>query len=417
MMFMADAAMFAGGRRLIPVALVTLLIAWASVGVAQDGGKTDAVRRIGVLTDMSGVYADFSGAGSLVAAELAVEDYGKLNPSVNVELRSADHQNKADIASGIARRWFADGVGAIVDLVHSASALAVTDIARSQDRVAIVSGSSSSDLFGSACTPNTVHWTYDSWAIAASIASAVVKSGGDTWFFLTSDTTAGHALERDIANAVKAAGGTVMGSVRSPINTPDFSSFLLTASSSQAKVLVLVAGGSDFTNALKQAHEFGFAGSGRRIVAPVVFETDVRALGLPIAQGLGSVTSFYWDMNGSTRAFSARFAARHKGARPTMVQAGVYAGLLHYLKAVSDDGSLAGRAAVARMKELPTDDPLFGKGSIRIDGRKLQPMYFYQIKSPDQSKGQWDYLRILDTIPADKATRPLSEGGCGFIRG
>ncbi|TWT08642.1 ABC transporter substrate-binding protein [Reyranella sp. CPCC 100927] len=404
-------------RRLTPFVLAALLMLPTAVGMAQDRGKTDAARRIGVLTDMSGVYADFSGAGSLVAAELAVEDYAKLNPSMKVELRSADHQNKADVASGIARRWFADGVGAIVDLVHSASALAVTELARSQDKVAIVSGSSSSDLFGAACTPNTVHWTYDSWAIAASIANAVVKSGGDTWFFLTSDTSAGHALERDISNAVKAAGGKVVGAVRSAINTPDFASHLLTASSSQAKVLVLVAGGSDFTNALKQAHEFGFAGAGRRIVAPVVFETDVRALGLPVAQGLGSVTSFYWDMNESTRQFATRFAARHKGAKPTMVQAGVYAGLLHYLKAVADDGSAGGRTVVTRMKELPTDDPLFGKGSIRIDGRKLQPMFYYQVKAPEQSKGPWDYLRILDTVPADKAIRPLSEGGCSFIRG
>ncbi|HKU96100.1 MAG TPA: ABC transporter substrate-binding protein [Vineibacter sp.] len=397
--------------------LAAALMVPVAAGVAQDRSKSDIVRRVGVLTDMSGIYADFSGAGSVAAAELAVEDYVKINPAVKVELRSADHQNKADIASGIARRWFADGVGAIVDLVHSASALAVTEIARSQDKVAIVSGASSSDLFGSACTPNTVHWTYDSWAIAASIASAVVKSGGDTWFFLTSDTNAGHALERDISNAVKAAGGKVVGAVRAAINTPDFSSFLLTASSSQAKVLVLVAGGSDFTNALKQAHEFGFTGAGRRIVAPVVFETDVRALGLTIAQGLGSVTSFYWDMNDSTRQFSARFAARHKGAKPTMVQAGVYAGLLHYLKAVADDDAVDGKAAVARMKALPTDDPLFGKGSIRMDGRKLQPMFFYQTKTPEQSKAPWDYFRILDTIPADQAIRPLSEGGCGFIRG
>lgn len=284
----------------------------------------------------------------------------------------------------------------ITELVHSASALAVADVAREVNRVAIVSGSSNADLFGPACTPNSVMWTYDSWAMAAALGGGVVRDGGRRWFFVTSDS----------------AGGEVVGRVRVPINTSDMTSFLVQAGSSGADVIALALGGADLINAVKQAQEFQISGKDRRIVSPVTFDTDVHSLGLPAAQHLRGATAFYWDSNDETRAFAKRFAATHRQAIPTMVQAGVYAGLRHYLKAVATASPTDGRAVVAEMKRLPTDDPLFGKGSIRVDGRKLHPMYLFEVKTPAESKGPWDYLKIGATIPVEEAIRPLADGAC-----
>lgn len=388
------------------------LVGSANSASAQSNMGSGRSVRVGVLTDMSGVYSDFSGDGSVVAAELAISDYEKLDPTLKVDLVFADHQNKTDVATVTARRWFEDGVDAVVDLVHSASALAVTGTARDLDKVAIISGSSSSDLFGKNCSPNTVHWTYDSWAVAESLATATIKSGGRFWFFLASDTSAGHTLVRDIGRAVNSAGGQVLGAVFPPINSADFASYLMSARGWNPDVFALVLGGGDFAGALKQAHEFGLVRPGVKIVAPVIFETDVHSLGTDLSQGLRSVTSFYWNLNEGTRQFASRFARKHRGRMPTMVQAGVYAGVLHYLKAVSLLGSASGKAVVAQMKAVPTDDPLFGRGVIRADGRKMQPMFVFEVKNSSRASGPWDYFDIIDTIPAERAIRAEGEGGC-----
>jgi branched-chain amino acid transport system substrate-binding protein len=397
-------------RRWLLAAMMAVALMPAGPSRAQE--KTI---KIGILSDMSGIYADFSGTGAVVAAELAIEDYTATNRSVKVELLRADHQNKADIAATTARRWFdVEGVNAIAELVHSASALAVAEIARNSDRVVLISGSSSSDITGKSCSPNTVHWTYDSWSQSAALAGSVVKGGGDTWFLLVSDSAAGAALERDVGAAVQRQGGRIVGAVRVPLNASDMASFLQQAVASKAKVIAFALGGGDFSNALKQAQEFGVTETGQQIVAPVLFETDVRGLSLATAQKLRASTSFYWDLNDGTRSFAERFAKRHRGAMPTMVQAGVYASVLHYLKAAEQGDFSSGRQVVARMKAMPTDDPLFGRGSIRIDGRKIQPMYLFEVKKPSESKGPWDLLHILETIPADRSIRPLAEGGCSL---
>jgi len=371
--------------------------------------------KIGVLTDMSSLYSDLAGAGSVVAAKLAVEDFEAAGKGLKVEVISADHQNKADIGSAVARQWYdQDGVDMIVDVPNSGVALAVSQITRDKNKVFLDSGAGSSDLTGKSCSPNTIHWTYDTWALANGTGSAVVASGGNSWFFLTADYKFGHDLERDTSAVVTARGGKVLGGVAFPLNTPDFSSFLLQAQSSGAKVIGLAMAGGDFSNTVKQAAEFGIVEGGQRLAGMLVFITDIHALGLQAAQGLQFTESFYWDTNDQTRAFTKRFAEANRGIHPTMVHAGVYSAVLHYLKAVAalQDKS-DGARVVAKMKELPTDDPLFGKGSIRADGRKIHPLYLYEVKKPSDSKGPWDYYK---TIPADQAFRPLAQGGCPLVK-
>src|SRR5262245_7068739 len=379
---------------------------------------SDGVIKIGVMNDQSGTYADLAGPGSVVAARMAVEDFGAAKKGMKVEILVADHQNKPEVGSGIARQWFdVDKVDAIVDVPTSSVVLAVNQVAREKNKVLIVSTGATSDLYGKACTPNSIHWTYDTWSLANGTGTAVVKTGGNTWFFLTADYAFGHALERDTEAVVLKNGGKVNGKVRHPFPSADMSSFLLQAQASKAKIIGLANAGADTINALKQGAEFGIVKGGQQFAGLLVFLTDVHSLGLDVAQGLLLTESFYWDLNDQTRAYSRRFAKLHKGAMPTMGQAGVYSAVLHYLKAVEALKSDApGDKVVAKMKELPTDDPIFGKGRVRQDGRKIHNMYLFEVKKPSESKGAWDYYKLRATIPADEAFRPEKDGGCPLVK-
>jgi branched-chain amino acid transport system substrate-binding protein len=389
----------------------------ALVTTGAQAQVSDGVVKIGVLTDMSSLYSDLSGAGSVLAARMAIEDSGVQKRGMKVELVSADHQNKPDVGSGIARQWYdVDKVDVIFDTPNSGVALAVNQITRDKGKAFIVSGAASADLTGKACSPNTVHWTYDTWMLANGTGNAVVKTGGDSWFFLTADYAFGHALERDTEAVVLKTGGKVLGKVRVPLNTQDFSSFLLQAQSSKAKIIGLANAGGDTTNSIKQAAEFGIVKGGQNLAGLLVFLTDVHALGLNTAQGLIFTETFYWDRDEPSRAFAKRFAPANKGIHPTMIHAGVYAGVLHYLKAVEALKGDDGTKVIAKMKELPTDDPLFGKGTIRADGRKIHPAYLVEVKKPAESKAPWDYYKIRATIPADQAFRPLADGGCPLVK-
>jgi branched-chain amino acid transport system substrate-binding protein len=395
--------------------LMAAAIALAS-GAAQ-AQISDGVVKIGVMNDQSGTYADLAGPGSVVAARMAVEDFGAAKKGMKVEILVADHQNKPDVGSNIARQWYdVDKVDVIVDVPTSSVVLAVNEVTKQKNKALIVSTGATSDLTGKACTPNSIHWTYDTWSLANGTANAVVKTGGDTWFFLTADYAFGHALERDTEAVVLKNGGKVLGKVRHPFPSADFSSFLLQAQSSKAKVIGLANAGADTTNAIKQGAEFGIVKGGQQFAGLLVFLTDVHALGLDKAQGLLMTEAFYWDLNDQTRAWSKRFGQLHKGAMPTMVQAGVYSAVMHYLKAVEALKSDDGPKVVAKMKELPTDDPLFGKGRVRQDGRKIHPMYLFEVKKPSESKGAWDYYKVRATIPADQAFRPEKDGGCPLVK-
>ena len=395
----------------------TILATLAASLLAGSALAQDISVKIGVLNDRSGIYADLAGEGSVLAARMAVEDFDAAGKNIAVEIISADHQNKPDVGSTIARQWYdQEGVDVIADVPTSSVALAVNDITREKNKVFINSGAAASDLTGAACSPNTVHWTYDTWALANGTGSAMVETGGKKWFFLTADYAFGHALERDTAAVVEAAGGEVMGSVRHPFPGTDFSSFLLQAQSSGADVIGLANAGGDTINSIKQAAEFGITQGGQALAGLLVFLTDVHALGLETAQGLVLTESFYWDLNDQSREWSARFAEQNGGNQPTMVQAGVYAGILHYLKAVEAVGGKDPEAVLAKMKEMETDDPLFGKGKVRADGRKVHDMYLFRVKTPDQSQGAWDYYELVQTIPAERAFRPLEEGGCPLVQ-
>ncbi|MHB2266585.1 ABC transporter substrate-binding protein [Aliihoeflea sp. PC F10.4] len=371
--------------------------------------------KIGVLNDRSGLYADIGGEGSVVAARMAVEDFDAESKDINVEIVSADHQNRPDVGSTIARQWYdQENVDVIVDVPTSSVALAVHDITREADKVFLNSGAATSDLTGSACSPNTIHWTYDTWQLANGTGRAVVENGGDSWFFLTADYAFGHALERDTTAVIEASGGTVVGSVRTPFPGTDFSSFLLQGQSSGAKVIGLANAGGDTVNSIKQASEFGITQAGQSLAGLLVFINDIHALGLDVAQGLLLTESFYWDLNDGTREWSARFEEQ-TGNKPSMIQAGVYSAVLHYLKAVENLGDKESQAVVAKMKELPTDDVLFGQGEVRADGRKIHDSYLFRVKTPDESQGPWDYYETVSTTPAAQAFRPLEEGGCPLV--
>jgi len=388
------------------------------LGATAVGAQTKTVK-IGVLNDQTSVYADTGGPGSTLAAQMAVEDSGLLQKGWKIEVIAADHQNKPDVGSSIARQWYdVDKVDMIIDLPNSGVALAVNQIAKEKNKVVIVSGSGTTELTGKACTPNTVHWTYDTYMLAKGTGTAMAKSGGNTWFFVTIDNALGAALEKDTTTAIVAAGGKSLGGVRHPLNNADFSSYLLQAQASGAKVVGLANAGNDATNAIKQAHEFGLTARGQKLAALLIVVSDVHGLGLEIAQGLTLTESFYWDTNAQTRAFSDRFAKQAKnGARPTMEHAGVYAGVLHYLKAAEALGDTSdGAKLVVKMKELPTEDPLFGRGAIRADGRKIHPAYLFEVKTPAESKAPWDYYKLVATIPADEAFRPLAESECPLLK-
>jgi branched-chain amino acid transport system substrate-binding protein len=402
-------------RRISAFVLGTALALAAGGAMAQDKNV-----KIGVLTDNSGLYSDLGGAGSTVAAQMAIEDSGMAAKGWKIDLISADHQNKPDIATTIARQWAdVEKVDIFMDVLNSGVALAVNNLVKEKNAIMINTGAATSDLTNAQCTPNTVHWVYDTYMLANSTGQALVKAGGDTWYFLTADYAFGHALERDTTAVVVKSGGKVIGTVKHPLNSSDFSSFLLQAQASKAKIIGMANAGGDTTNTIKQASEFGIVAGGQKLAGLLLFITDVHSLGLKVAQGLSFTETFYWDQNDDTRAFSKRFSERMKNkAMPSMVQAGVYSGLLHYFKSLEAMGGNPhdGAKVVAKMKELPTDDTLFGKGSIRADGRKIHPAYLFEVKKPSESKGPWDYYKLIGTTPADQAFRPLSESACSLVK-
>ena len=399
-------------KKLLATAAAAMLTAGAAQAQISDG-----VIKIGVMNDMSGLYADIGGPGSVLAARMAVEDFAPDKKGMKVEVVSADHQNKPDVGSTVARTWYdVDKVDAIFDVPTSSVALAINQITKEKGKAFINTGAASSDLTGKQCSPNTVHWLYDTWMLANGTGSAIVKTGGDTWFFLTADYAFGHALERDTEAVVLKNGGKVLGKVRTPFPGSDFSSFLLQAQASKAKIIGLANAGGDTINSIKQAAEFGITKGGQNLAGLLVFLPDIHGLGLQTAQGLIFTETFYWDLNDQTRAWSKRFAERNGGKYPSADHAGVYASVLHYLKAVEAGKTDDGTKVVAKMKEMPTDDPLFGKGTIRADGRKIHPAYLFEVKKPSESKGPYDYYKVRATIPADQAFRPLKDGECPLVK-
>lgn len=394
----------------------SLCLGAALVGQALAADKP--VVKIGVLTDMSGNYASMGGPGSVAAARLAIEDcLAAQCKGMTIDLVSADNQNKADIGAAKAREWFdRDGVTAIADLTNSAVALAVQGIAREKNKIALFSGPATTALTNKECSPVGFHWMFDTYSQSAGGAKATVRAGGTSWFFITLDYAFGHALQADTARAVQGLGGTVAGSVNHPLNAPDFASYLLQAQSSKAKVVAFANGGQDTVNAVKQAREFGLASGGQRPVALLIFLSDLRALGLETAQGLTYVDGFYWDYDEASRQWSARFSDAFRNLKPTMTQAGVYSSVLHYLRAVAASASTDGRVVADKMRELPIDDPIMRHPSIRPDGRVIHDMYLYEVKRPDQSKGEWDYSSLLATIPAAEAFQPLEQSTCPLVK-
>ena len=393
--------------------IAAAIAAIAAIAGSANAQVSDGVIKIGVMNDMSSLYADIAGPGSVIAARMAIEDFGAARKGMKVEVLSADHQNKPDVGSQIANQWYdVDKVDAIFDVPTSSVALAVNEITKKKGKAFLVSGAATSDLTGKACSPNTIHWTYDTWMLANGTGSAIVKTGGDSWFFLTADYAFGHALERDTEAVVLKGNGKVLGKVRHPLNAQDFSSFLLQAQASKAKIVGLANAGGDTTNAIKQAAEFGIVKGGQSLAGMLVFLSDIHGLGLNTAQGLIFTETFYWDLNAQTRDWTKRFVAQSKGKYPTMVQAGVYSAVTHYLKAVEASKTDDGSKVINQMKAMPTDDPLFGKGTIRKDGRKLHPAYLVEVKKPSESKGPYDYYKVRATIPANEAFRPEADGGC-----
>ena len=400
-------------RNLISLAVAA---ACAFAGSAQ-AQISDGIVKIGVLNDMSGLYSDITGQGSVIAARMAVEDYIKASKSaLKVEVVGADHQNKPDVGSNVARQWYdTEKVDMIADVPTSSVGLAIAKISADKGKLHVNSGSATADLTGKACNANTIHWAYDTWMLANGTGKAIVKSGGDSWFFLTADYAFGHALERDTEAVVLKNGGKVVGKVRTPFPTQDFSSFLLQAQASKAKIIGLANAGGDTTNSIKQAFEFGITKGGQNLAGLLVFLPDVHSLSLEKAQGLMLTETFYWDLNDQTREFTKRFSAANGGKYPSMVHAGVYSSVIHYLKAVDAAKTDDGTKVAAKMKELPTDDVLFGKGTVRADGRKIHPAYLFQVKKPSESKGPYDYYKLVSTIPANEAFRPLSESDCPLV--
>ena len=397
-------------------AVVAAGLALAVSGTAANAQISDDVVKIGVLTDMSSLYADATGKGSLAAVEMAVADYGGKVKGKPVEVVSADHQNKPDVGVAIARNWYDnEKVDAIFDVPTSSVALPISALTREKNKIHINSGGGSSDLTGPACSPNTVHWTYDTYALSNVAGKAMVKRGEDTWFFITADYAFGMALERDAANVVKENGGKVLGDVRHPLNSSDFSSFLLQAQASKAKVVALANAGGDTTNALKQAAEFGIIQGGQKMIALLLEITDVHALGIKETQGLIVTDAFYWDMNDETRAFSNRFNAK-VGHMPTMIQAGLYSATMHYLKAIEAIGTDEAPKVMAQMRAMPVNDFFAKNGKIRIDGRMVHDMYLFEVKKPEESKGEWDLYKLIATVPGDEAFRPLDKGGCPLVK-
>jgi branched-chain amino acid transport system substrate-binding protein len=401
-------------KRLLSSGAALVLAAWATAAPAQQ--LTDNVVKLGVLTDMSSLYSDINGAGAVIAVQMAVEDFGGTVGGKKIEIVQADVQNKADVAATIAGRWFdTENVDAILGTGASSSSIATSRVANDKKRIYLATDPASSDITGKLCNPYTVHWVYDTFALANGTGSAVVKAGGKTWFFLTADYAFGYALQRDVANVVTKSGGKVIGEVRHPINTNDFSSYLLQAQSSKAQIVGLANAGGDTINSIKQAAEFGIVKGGQKLAGLLVFITDVHSLGLERAQGLSLTEAFYWDLNDKTRAFSKRFAARHGGKMPTSIQAGFYSAALQYLNAIKAAGTDKSEAVMAKLKEIKWDDPVFGLSYIRADGRKMHNMYLFEVKKPSESKGPYDYYKLIATMSADEAFRPMDQGECPMV--
>jgi branched-chain amino acid transport system substrate-binding protein len=397
-----------------PLAFVSVLAAASLFASSTRAQISDGVVKIGVLNDQSGLYADLGGPGSVVAAKMAVEDFGGTVLGKPIEIVFADHQNKSDVGVTVAREWFEVGnVDMVIGFDHSAVALAVEQLASEKNRIAIAGAVGSTAFTGKSCTPLEASWIYDSYALTTSLAKAIVAEGRDTWFFITVDYAFGHSLEADAAAAVKAAGGKVLGSVRHPLNTADFSSYLLQAQASGAKVVAFANGGGDMVNATKQANEFGLT-KNQSIVSLLVFISDVHSMGLQAAQGLKFVTAFYWDRNEESSAWSKRFFER-QGRMPTMAQAAIYSAVRDYLGAIAAAGTDQAKPVMAKMREKPVNDFYVSNGRLREDGRLVHDMYFAQVKAPSESKEPWDYYKILATIPGDQAFRPLAEGGCPLV--
>jgi branched-chain amino acid transport system substrate-binding protein len=395
---------------------VAALAVAAMAAPASAQQLADGTVKLGVLTDMSSLYSDINGPGAVIAVQMAIEDFGGSIGGKKIEMVQADVQNKADVAATIAGRWYdTEQVDAILGSGASSSSIATSRVANDKKKVYLATDPASSDITGKLCNPYTVHWVYDTFALANGTGSAVVKAGGKSWFFLTADYAFGYALQRDVANVVTKNGGKVLGEVRHPINTNDFSSFLLQAQASKAQVIGLANAGGDTINSIKQASEFGIVKGGQNLAGLLVFLPDIHGLGLNTAQGLVLTETFYWDLNDQTRAWTKRFAAANGGKYPSMIHAGVYGAVLHYLKAVEAGKTDDGTKVIAKMKELPTDDMLFGKGTIRADGRKLHPAYLFEVKKPAESKGPYDYYKLRATIPADQAFRPIDQGDCPLV--
>jgi branched-chain amino acid transport system substrate-binding protein len=396
--------------------IVVLALMLSGTGLTATAVAQQPVR-LGILNDQSGLYADLTGMGSVYAARMAVEDYGGKVLGRPIEVVFADHQNKPDVGANIARQWIEkDGVNVILDIPNSAVGLAVREVTRTHDAIDINAGAATSDLTGKACSPHGVHWSFDTYGLAATIGQALVKQGGDTWFFVTADYAFGHALERDTSAFVTAAGGKVVGAVRHPINSPDFSSFLLQAQASKAKIVALSNAGGDTINSIKQAGEFGLTHSKDQRVAALLLQfPDTHALGLEAAQGLTASETFYWDLDDKTRVWTKRFLAVNGNKPPSMAHAGTYGAVLHYLKAVAAVGSTDATKVVEKMKELPIDD-FYTKGTVREDGRVMRPYYLLEVKKPSESKYPFDYLKLLATVPAEDAARPLSKSECPMVK-
>jgi branched-chain amino acid transport system substrate-binding protein len=385
-----------------------------SLTAAGATGKEQQPVKIGVLTDMTSIYSQDGGPGSVEAAHMAVEDFGGSVLGKPIEILFADDRNDSGLGVSIARRWYAEGVDAITDVANSAVALAVEQVSREAKRIVLFSGPASADLTGQNCSPYAVDWTYDTYALAHGTAKAIVRSGGDSWFFIAADYAFGYAMQRDASNVIRSDGGIVLGSVFVPLGMPDFSQYLLQAKTSAAKVVGLAISGQEMISAIKQASEFSIVQDGQRLAGLLVFITDVHSLGLERAQGLLMTSAYYWDQNNKTRAWSKRFFSK-MGRMPTMVQAGVYGAVTHYLKAVQAAGSDDADAVVTKMREMPINDFMTHDGKLRIDGRVMRDMYLFEVKKPAESKYPWDYLKLLQTIPAAEAFRPLNEGGCPLV--
>jgi len=401
-------------RRLLLWSAACAFASWTAPAMAQ---LSDDMVKIGVGTDMASLYSDINGQGAVVATQMAIDDFGGTILGKKIELISGDIQNKADVAATLAGRWYGDEkVDMIMGSGASSSSIATMNVANEKKRVYLAPDPASSDITGKLCNPYTVQWVYDTAALANGTGSAVVKAGGNTWFFITADYAFGHALERDVSAVVKKAGGTVVGAVRAPINTNDFSSYLLQAQASKAKIIGLANAGGDTVNAIKQAAEFGIVKGGQNLAGLLVFVSDVHSLGLERAQGLRLTEAYYWDLNDKTRAFAKRFAEKYKGRMPTMVQAGFYSAALRYLQVVKETGTDKAETVMAKFKSEKWDDPVFGPSYIRVDGRNMHDMYLFEVKKPAESKGPWDYYKLLAKIPAEQAFRPLDEGGCPLVK-